>query len=171
LISYNSCTYYSQVVFRNHKCVDCGVECDPRLLPLFCHVLKEKVHQDLAEPFHPLSAVLRHAANEPVLKHTGKVETTEEGGGRDASGPIKEIAAGITAGVAVGSFIPVVGAAIPAIVDFLGNKEPPKVIVFWSCCNKSVDSEGCASQYPCCDQSVSSQGCQLVFQCCSSCSI
>lgn len=159
------------MVFRNHKCVDCGVESDLRLLPLFCHVLKEKVHQELAEPFHPLSAVLRHAANEPVLKHTGKVETTEEGGGKDARGPIKEIAAGITAGVAVGSFIPAVGAAIPAIVDFLGNKEPPKVVVFWSCCNKSVDSEGCASQYPCCDQPVSSQGCQLVFQCCSSCSI
>ena len=69
-------------MFCNNKCVDCGVECDSRLLPLSCHILKEQVHPAQPEPFHPLTAILKHAVSEPKLVHVGKVESSEhkEGG-------------------------------------------------------------------------------------------
>jgi len=155
-------------VFRNSRCVDCGTECDSRLMPLVCHVLKEKVHPTKAEPFHPLTAVLRHPVAQPQMVHLGTVESSEnkEGGDKGKIG-ITEAATGIATGIATGSIIPVVGAIIPSLLG--GDTVTITVVSKWSCCGKSVDSEGCQSQFPCCNQPVTNPGCQEIFQCCSSC--
>ena len=154
-------------MFRNNKCVDCGVECDSRLLPLSCHILKELVHPAQPEPFHPLTAILKHAVSEPKLVHVGKVESSEhkEGGKGKVDGA--GLATGVATGILAGSVIPVIGPAM----SLLGGGSVTKVISTWSCCGKSVDSEGCESQFTCCGQPVSSAGCQEVYQCCSSCNL
>ena len=158
-----------QVVFRNSRCVDCGVESDARLLPLVCHVLKEQVHPDPAEPFHPLTTVLKHPVAEPKMVHVGSVESSEHKEGKGGSDGIKELATGSAIGIVTGSILPVIGAALPALLG--GGSITVKVVSIWSCCGKAVDSEGCQSQFPCCDQPVSSPGCREVYQCCSSCNL
>jgi len=153
-------------VFRNSKCVDCGVESDARLLPLVCHVLKEQVHSSPQQPFHPLSAVLKHAVPVPRLVHVGTMETSEhkiKGNNKDG---IKQVAAGAVTGLVTNSVAPVIG-ALPALIP--KGSVTTKVVSYWSCCGKAPDADGCQSQFPCCGQPVSNPGCQDVYQCCSSC--
>ena len=152
-------------MFRDSKCVDCGAESDERLMPLRCHVLKEQVHPAQPEPFHPLSAVLRHAVPQPGLVHVGKIETSEDKSS-NKSDAIKDVATGAVVGLATGSVVPVIGPAM----GLLGKgSQTIRVVSYYSCCGKAPDAEGCESQYTCCREPVSNPGCQEVYQCCTSC--
>jgi len=151
-------------VFRDSKCVDCGVVSDVRLMPLQCHVLKEKIHPAPPKPFHPLPAILKHAVGEPKLVHVGTITTTEEKH-TNKNEVIKDAAVAVGTALVTQSYTPIIG-ALPG----LAGKGPVtiKVVSYYTCCGKSPDSEGCESQYVCCRQPVSDPGCQEEYQCCKS---
>ena len=152
-------------MFRDSKCVDCGVVSDVRLMPLQCHVLKEKIHPAPPKPFHPLPAILKHAVGEPKLVHVGTITTTEEKH-TNKNEVIKDAAVAVGTALVTQSYTPIIG-ALPG----LAGKGPVtiKVVSYYTCCGKSPDSEGCESQYVCCRQPVSDPGCQEEYQCCKSC--
>jgi hypothetical protein len=60
-----------QVVFKNHRCLDCGEKGDSRLMPAFCHMEPVHVHPGNIVQYHPAKLERYHDSNTLVREHRG----------------------------------------------------------------------------------------------------
>ena len=60
------------MVFRDSRCLDCGVVSDARLFPLSCHSGREEVHPRASVPRHPAGRESLHPGGTSA-RHAGSV--------------------------------------------------------------------------------------------------
>ena len=60
-----------QVVFKNHRCLDCGETGDSRLMPMYCHMEPVFVHPGNIVQYHPGKIERHHDSSTLVREHSG----------------------------------------------------------------------------------------------------
>ena len=60
-----------QVVFKNHRCLDCGETGDARLMPSHCHMEPVYVHPGNIVQYHPGRTERHHDSSTVIREHSG----------------------------------------------------------------------------------------------------
>ena len=62
-----------QVVFMNHRCLDCGETGDSRLMPTHCHMEAIYVHPGNIVQYHPGRIERHHDSSTVIREHSGVI--------------------------------------------------------------------------------------------------
>lgn len=138
------------VVFKNQKCLDCGVTGDARLMPNFCHMEKVFVHPGSIVQYHPKKSERYHDSSTVIQEHAGGLYRPW---------------------YSLDFFLCKMGGERYICCGALGGQ--PGCRAIRSCCKKVfVDGDdpvsGCQERFQCCKINVSSkvQGCKSKYECC-----
>lgn len=154
-----------QIIFRDSKCLDCGVIGDRRLLPRYCHFEMTLVHdnpipvpyhQDDTEDFHTLDLESHHPG---VLRL--------EGGPNKECESVRNILFGVTGPIAcLDPTAGLVSAGMSVASWQICNKMATPHRELFSCCGGDRPSAGCQVRYRCCRLDREHRGCATRFKCC-----
>ena len=146
-VALSKCGDPLSLVFRDCRCMDCGAEGDPRLMPLFCHMESHHVHPSSVRVVHPKPIESFHPNDVQIAEHDGVLRRPWYG-----HACLKR--------------------RVRKRYTCCQKKHgKPGCQVKWACCRRSVEEEdnGCRRRFGCCleDPDISiSNGCEARFICC-----
>jgi len=137
-----------QVVFNIHKCLDCSVVGDSRLLPKYCHMSPHLIHPGEVECHHPGHIERYHPSESHVLEHEGRLHKYWYSNIL-CCGTMKK----------------------PRYSCCKRREGKPGCNKKWACCKQDyyIKDEGCTKRWTCCgaSPSLATSGCSPRYSCCS----
>ena len=136
-----------QVVFNIHKCLDCSVVGDSRLLPKYCHMSPHLIHPGEVECHHPGHIERYHPSESHVLEHEGRLHKYWYSNIL-CCGTMKK----------------------PRYSCCKRREGKPGCNKKWACCKQDyyIKDEGCTKRWTCCgaSPSLATSGCSPRYSCC-----